>query len=196
MNLQPEKAMPRLFIALPMPEEAQVALEPLCVGLPGVHWTPVDDFHLTLRFIGEVDHATFYEIGEFLSSVVAPPFELRLAGLGVFPPRGLPHTLWAGLEEGCHQHLMALRRRIERVLREAGVPPERRNFVPHVTLGRLTSASPEPRFAAWFARRALFRSIAFPVSAFNLYSSQLRPEGALHLLEASYDFVSGVMERA
>lgn len=194
MDPQPEKAMPRLFIALPMPEEAIAALEPLCVGLPDVHWTPADDFHLTLRFIGEVDHPTFYEIGQLLADVAAPPFELRLAGLGVFPPRGLPHTLWAGVEDG--QALMGLRRRIERVLKEAGVPPEKRNFVPHVTLGRLAGALPEPRFAAWLARRALFRSSAFPVSAFGLYSSQLRPEGALHLLEASYDFVSGIMERA
>ena len=187
--------MPRLFVALTMPEEIAAQLDRLCVGLPGVRWTDPEQFHLTLRFIGEVGQGTFYEIGEALAGVAHPPLELRLKGLGQFPTRGGgPQTLWAGVEDP--ESLTPLRRRVERALVEAGLEPERRRFTPHVTLGRFRYPPPEDRFGSWLAARSLFRSSAFPVSGFELYSSVLRPEGALHALEAGYDFVTGAMERA
>ncbi len=186
--------MPRLFIALDLPEDVVGTLDRLCEGLPGVRWTEIEQFHLTLRFIGEIERGAFYEIGEALTSVSHPPFELALKGLGQFPPRGAPHTLWAGVEDPAGA-LPALRRRIERVLQESGLEPERRKFVPHVTLGRFKAPPPEERFASYLFRRNLFRTERFPVSSFALYSSQLRPEGALHTMEASYDFVAGVAER-
>lgn len=186
--------MPRLFIALSMPDEVAADLDRLCTALPDIRWTGPDAFHLTLRFIGEVDHAIFYEIGENLAQIRAAPFDLRLKGVGVFPPRGLPHTLWAGVDDPAP--LVDLRRRIERVMREAGLEGERRNFVPHVTLGRIGAALPEARFATWLSRRSLFTSERFPVSTFHLFSSHLRPEGAEHVVEATYDFVTGFMDRA
>ncbi len=185
--------MPRLFVAVPMPEEIAEELDRLCEGLPGVRWTDLDDFHLTLRFIGEVDQATFCDIGEALMSVSLPPFELRLRGIGHFPPRGEPHTLWAGVEDP--EPVRRLRRAVERALEEAGIEPERRKFVPHVTLGRVKEPLPPSRFASFLCRTALFRSSAFTVSGFTLYSSWLRPEGALHVPEAIYDFVTGAFER-
>jgi RNA 2',3'-cyclic 3'-phosphodiesterase len=186
--------MPRLFIALEPPEEVADALDRLCDGLPGVRWTEPGQFHLTVRFLGEVERGTFYEIGESLAGVSHPPFELALKGLGQFPPRGAPHTLWAGVEDPAGA-LPTLRRRIERVLQENGLEPERRKFVPHVTLGRFKAPPPEPRLASYLFRRNLFRTERFPVSSFALFSSQLRPEGPLYRMEASYDFVAGVAER-
>jgi 2'-5' RNA ligase len=186
--------MPRLFIALDLPEDVAEALDRLCEGLPGMRWADPGQFHLTLRFIGEVEQGTFYEIGEALAGVSHPPFELALKGLGQFPPRGAPHTLWVGVEDPGNS-LPALRRRIERVLEEAGLPPERRKFTPHVTLGRFRAPPPEERLASYLFRRNLFRTERFPVSSFHLYASQLRPEGSLYTLEAAYDFVAGVAER-
>ena len=185
--------MPRLFIALAMPEEIAEEIDSLCTGLPGVRWTELEQFHLTLRFIGEVDHNTFYDIGEALMSVSAPPFEMRLKGIGQFPPRGAPHTLWVGVEDA--EPLLRLRRRIERVLAEVGLEPEHRKFTPHVTLGRVKEPLPQDRFGSFLRRTALFRSSPFAVSSFGLYSSLLRPDGAVHTLEAEYDFVTGTVER-
>ncbi len=185
--------MPRLFIAIPMPEEVAIDLERMATGLPGARWTDPDDFHLTLRFVGEVDNPTFEELGEALTSVQAPPFELALKGLGVFPPRGEPHTLWVGVEDA--EPLLALKRRIDRVVRSLGIPDERRNFHPHVTIARFRVPPPADRLGSWIRGRSLFRTRPFPVSHFNLYSSLLRPEGAEHTIEATYDFVAGVMER-
>jgi 2'-5' RNA ligase len=185
--------MPRLFVAIDLPDEVLDQLDRLCAGLPAIRWVEPEQRHLTVRFIGEVEHALFYDIGEALASVSLRPFELRLKGLGLFPPRGAPHTLWVGVEDPAA--LAQLKRRIDRLLEEAGVPPERRKFAPHVTLGRFREPPPEARLASYITGRALYRSEPFLVSGFSLYSSLLRPEGALHVQEARYDFVSGVMER-
>lgn len=186
--------MPRLFIALDLPEDVAAALDRLCAGLPGVRWADPGQFHLTVRFIGEVGQGQFYEIGEALARVSHPPFELALKGLGQFPPRGAPHTLWVGVEDPAGG-LTTLRRRVERVLDDVGIEPERRKFTPHVTLGRLRGPPPEARLASYLFNRNLFRTQRFPVSSFGLYASQLRPEGSLYTLEADYDFVAGVAER-
>jgi RNA 2',3'-cyclic 3'-phosphodiesterase len=186
--------MPRLFIALDLPEDVLDALDRLCEGLPGVRWSDPGQFHLTLRFLGEVEQGTFYEVGEALAGVSHPPFELALKGLGQFPPRGAPHTLWAGVDDPAGA-LPTLRRRIERTLAEVGLEPERRKFTPHVTLGRFKAPPPEERLASYLFRRNLFRTERFPISSFGLYSSQLRPEGSRYTLEADYDFVAGVAER-
>ena len=187
--------MPRLFIAVDLPENVIAALDRMCDGLPGARWSDPAQFHLTLRFIGEVEQGLFYEIGEALAAVSHPPFELALKGLGQFPPRGAPHTLWAGVEDPAGA-LPGLRRRIERELAEVGLAPERRKFMPHVTLGRFRVPPPPERLGSYLFRRNLFRTERFPVSSFALYTSRLRPEGSLYAMEASYDFVAGVAERA
>ena len=186
--------MPRLFTALEIPEGVRARIDRLCSGLPGVRWTDADELHLTLRFIGEVDHDTFCEIGEALASISLPPFDLVLEGIGQFPPRGPVRHLWVGVEAS--EPLTRLRRRIDRCLRDCGVTPESRKYTPHVTIARIRAPLPEGRLASWIAARNLFRSQPFPISRFTLFSSRLRPEGAEHTIEAEYDFVTGVMERA
>jgi 2'-5' RNA ligase len=186
--------MPRLFVAIDPPVEVKGSLERLCEGLPNIRWSDPGQFHLTLRFIGEVAQGEFYEIGEALVHVRHAPFELALKGLGQFPPRGAPHTLWVGVDDPTGA-LASLRRRIERALADAGLDPERRKFTPHVTLGRFQGLPADERLASYFFRRNLFRTDRFPVSSFALYASQLRPEGSLYTLEAEYDFVTGAVER-
>lgn len=185
--------MPRLFVALRLPEETVDRVERLCRGLPGARWTEFDKFHLTLRFIGEVDHPTFCEIGEGLMNISLPPFELQLSDLGHFPPRGELRQLWVGIQPS--EALLKLKRRIDRIVSQAGVEPERRKFIPHVTLARFAYPPAPDRLASYLARRQGFRTEAFPVSSFELLSSRLNRERAEHIVEADYDFVRGVMER-
>ncbi len=101
--------------------------------------------------------------------------------------------LWAGVDDA--ELLQPLRRRIDRVVDAAGLEREKRKFAPHVTLARFREPPPGDRLASWITRRSLFRTAPFPVSSFALYSSVLRPEGAEHVVEASYDFVTGHMVR-
>jgi 2'-5' RNA ligase len=185
--------LPRLFVAIAMPAEIAESLDRMAHGFPDARWTDLEDLHLTLRFIGEVEQSTFYNLGELLAGVSLAPFELELRGVGLFPPRGPLRQLWVGVTS--NPDLMRLRRRIDACLAEAGVPAERRKFVPHVTLARFRQPPPEARLAAYLQRHSLVRLPPFPVDSFGLYSSILRSDGAEHLLEAEYNFVTGVMIR-
>lgn len=175
--------MHRLFVAIDFPEAVRQQLALLCFGLPDARWTPAAQLHLTVRFIGEVEGGRFLDVRDALGEVSAPPFDMRLKGLGHFPPRGRPHVLWAGVEK--NGPLTALHDRIERTVVRAGLPPEGRNFMPHVTLARLKGTPPR-RVADYLTDHALFQAGPFPVEAFHLYSSLLTPKGAVHTLEASY----------
>ena len=185
--------MPRIFVASDLPPELIDQVERLCVGLPDVEWINPSDLHITLRFIGEVDFPTFEEIGEALAGIVAPPFDLQLQGIGHFPPRGLPTTLWIGLSPS--EGLQSLRRRIDRQLASIGLELSHRKYLPHLTIARIRGSLPEKRLESFLKRLSLFRSEPFSVSGFTLYSSHLRAASAPYTREATYDFVRGVAER-
>ncbi len=176
--------MYRLFVAIDFPDHVRARLAGLAHGLPGARWVPEDQYHLTLRFIGEVDGAVFRDIAAALETVTAPPFSLELKGMGCFPPRRQPRVLWVGVEADETLHL--LQRRIEAALVRVGVPPEGRKFAPHVTLARLRTPVPRQRLGHFLAGNNLFAAGPIQVDSFLLYSSFLTPKGAFHQVEAEY----------
>ena len=175
--------MIRLFVAIALPAALRQRLAMLQAGVPGAKWTPTENMHLTLRFIGEVDEPDFLDIGEALGEVAAPAFDLQLAGVGQFGDRRRAHALWAGVKPS--EPLALLRGRVESALERAGVPRDERKYQPHVTLARLRDAKPG-RVAEFLASNGLFESSPFPVEGFALFSSQLRHTQALHIAEADY----------
>ncbi len=182
--------MPRLFVALDLPEEIKRSLEPLGRGLGDMRWLEPDQQHLTLRFLGQLDNGWTRDVAEALALVPGVPFELRLKGIGHFPLRGEPQVLWVGVEKSLE--LQRLKRRVDRVLGDAGLEPERRKFTPHVTIARIRGPLSPTRLGTYLMRHSLYRSEPFPVSSFHLYSSWLRPEGAEHQVEASYELLPGL----
>jgi RNA 2',3'-cyclic 3'-phosphodiesterase len=184
--------MPRLFVALDLPEEIKRSLEPLERGLGDVRWMGADQQHLTLRFLGEMDNGWARDVAEALALVPGIPFDLRLKGIGHFPLRGEPRVLWVGVEKSLE--LGRLKRRIDRVLEGAGLSPDPRKFAPHVTIARIRGPLSPTRLGTYLMRHSLYRSESFPVSSFHLYLSWPRPEGADHQIEASYELVPGLDE--
>lgn len=182
--------MPRLFVALDLPGETKQSLEPLTRGLGDVRWLGPEQQHLTLRFIGELDNGRMYDLADALALVPGIPFELRLKGIGHFPPRGEPKVIWAGVEKS--EELERLKRRIDRALAQAGLPREARKFAPHVTLARIRGALSPDRVGTYLSRHSLYRSEPFAVSSFHLFSSWPRPQGAEYHIEASYELVPGL----
>ena len=182
----------RLFVALDLPEDIKRSLEPLARGLGDVRWMGADQQHLTLRFLGEVDNGWERDAAEALTLVPGVPFELRLKGIGHFPLRGEPRVLWVGVEKS--PELQGLKRRIDRVLKVAGLAPDPRKYAPHVTLARIRGPLSPVGVGTYLMRHSLYRSAPFAVSSFHLYSSWLRPEGAEYQIEASYELVPGLEE--
>jgi len=91
--------MPRLFIAVDLPDTIKKNLEAMFFGIPGARWVTHDQLHLTVRFIGEVEGTLFHDIKSALEEVSIAPFDLQLKGVGHFPPRGAPRVIWIGLEK-------------------------------------------------------------------------------------------------
>src|SRR5690606_23531089 len=87
--------MIRLFVALNFPDEVRRSLATLCAGVPGARWSKPEQFHRTLRFIGEMDGRMAHGFAGELSSVFMPSFELNLFGVGSFGDKRKTHSLWA-----------------------------------------------------------------------------------------------------
>jgi 2'-5' RNA ligase len=175
--------MIRLFVAIPLPEPVRTQLTLLQSGLQGARWLKPENIHLTLRFIGEVRNDLASDIDMALSKISGPPFEMALEGIGNFGRGKRPHAMWAGVAKS--EPLMHLQAKIESALVRTGLDAEERKFSPHITIARLKEMRPS-RVEAWLADHGGFRSPPFTVDRFALFSSFLKPEGALYIEEASY----------
>ena len=173
----------RLFVALDLPFELRQRLADLSVGLQGARWVPPENFHITLRFIGEMPSHKAEEIDLALAGLRARGFELTMAGVGTLEKGGRVSALWAGVER--NPALEHLQGKIETALERAGLPRERRRFAPHVTLARLDNAA-EPRLAAWVQAHNLFRCKPVRMEHFTLFSSRLGKEQSVYTAEVEY----------
>jgi RNA 2',3'-cyclic 3'-phosphodiesterase len=174
--------MPRLFTALEVPADIAFSLSLLRGGLPGARWVEPEDYHITLRFIGDVEEPMADEIADSLRRVSRPPFQLALKGLAAFGSRK-PHAVYAMAERT--RVLSELQGEHERLMQRIGLEPERRKFVPHVTLARLRGSS-QPEVAAYLALRGGFRTAPFPVGRFVLLSARASRGGGPYVVEEAY----------
>lgn len=175
--------MIRLFVALSFPDEVCRSLAALCAGVPGARWAHPEQFHLTLRFIGEVDGRIAHAISEELSGITMPNFELNLFGVGTFGDKRKANTLWAGVRP--NPALNRLQEKVDNAVLRVGLPPDRRKFAPHVTLARLNNA-PFDRLGAYLSHHALYSAPSFTCDRFTLYSSFLSSSGAIYTPEQVY----------
>jgi 2'-5' RNA ligase len=175
----------RLFVALYPSASARDALAALAEPLRDFRWAPPEQIHLTLRFIGEITDADAKHAEDALTRVHVAPFVLEPSALGVFPPRGQPTVVWAGVGSG-HPHLHALRQRVDDALLAAGVPLDLPPFHPHLTLARVRTAAPGS-VAEFVKRHRDFVGPAWQVTEFALVESELRAAGPVHRLRHRYE---------
>jgi 2'-5' RNA ligase len=174
--------MPRLFTALEIPRDAMLSLSLLRGGLPGARWVDPENYHLTLRFFGDVEGHVADEIANALDRVRRPSFMLTLSGVGVFGGRK-PHAVWAGV--AASPDLFALQAEIERIGQRLGLPADQRKFAPHVTLARLRNVSPQS-VASYLSARGNFVAASFRVSRFVLMSSRESTGGGPYVIEEAW----------
>jgi 2'-5' RNA ligase len=174
----------RLFVALDLPRTLRDRLSMLAGGgLPGARWVPPDNYHMTLRFIGETPFHRAEEIDTALASLRARGFALTLSGVGTFTKGGRSTALWVGVER--NPQLDHLQTKIETALQRCGLDPERRRFQPHVTLARLDNV-PEGKLVSYVQAHNLFRADPLPVEHFTLFSSLLGKEASVYTPEVEY----------
>ena len=168
--------MHRLFVAFRPPEEIRDPLIDTMEAVEGARWQSDEQLHLTLRFVGEVDRAQGNDLVSALEAVRAPRFTLHLRGVGTFERKGRTSALWAKVEES--EPLAILHRRVERACRSAGLAPETRRFVPHVTIARL-NASTGP-IGGWLAEHGRLAPPPWNVGSFHLFESRLERGGSAY----------------
>lgn len=175
----------RLFVALDLPWVLRERLSRLAVaGIPGARWVPAENYHVTLRFIGETPSYRAEDIDLALAGLRARGFSLTLAGVGTFSKSGRTTALWAGVER--NPALDHLQNKIETALQRCGLDPERRRFQPHVTLARLDNVA-ESKLAGFVQAHNLFRADPVAVEHFTLFSSRLGKEASAYTAEVEYE---------
>jgi 2'-5' RNA ligase len=147
----------------------------------------VENYHVTLRFIGDVDWRTADEIIDRLDRIERPEFQLQLSGTGAFGSKK-PHSVWAGVSIA--PEMFALQAEIERICQRIGLPSDPRKFTPHVTLARLRSSRVED-VVEYLSGRGNFVTAPFTVSRFVLLSSRDSVGGGPYLTEEVFPLHEG-----
>lgn len=175
----------RLFTAIDPPDAIREQLESIQEAneLPA-RWTAPDQFHVTIRFIGDADEEQAQKYQASLDSLTLSSVKCQPYGLDVLPSRRSPRVLTLGLERT--DTLMALYESVSSALEAEGLAPEDRSYKPHVTIGRLNDVQRE-------AVHEFLRShedATFPtfhVDRLVLYESTLTPDGAIHEPLSTYE---------
>jgi 2'-5' RNA ligase len=151
-------------------------------GISGARWINAENYHITLRFIGDIDARMAGEAADALDEIRRPSFPVALEGLGWFGA-DKPRAIVARIKPTAP--IVELQADQERRLRRIGLPPEPRKYIPHVTLARLRSSSPHA-VANYLGMRGYFPLRQFEATRFVLFSARESTGGGPYLIEAIY----------
>ncbi len=177
--------MVRLFTALHVPEHIAETLQRRQTGLPGAKWRPLEQLHITLAFYGDANERQADDLAsELVRAEGRGAIELELNGVGAFGDNHRSHTIWAGVKAS--EPLNQLAARCKAAGDRAGLPPERREYRPHVTMAYLKPHVDPDRVGAWITNHNMLASPPIRFDRFGLYSSVLTEHGSIYTLEREY----------
>jgi len=172
----------RLFAALPVPPEIAGPLSDLQKDLPGASWRPIENFHITLRFFGELDTPTARELDADLANIDARQMQLEINGMGWFGRRE-PRAVWARITPD--EQLERLAGACERAARRLGLPPDKARYTPHITLAYCHN-TPLEEAMRWCDTHGAYRAGPFWADRFHLYESHMGRGPSRYTEEAEY----------
>ncbi len=171
----------RLFIAFDVPEEVRKHILELQKQLTGAKLTLAKNFHLTLKFLGEITPAQAEDIKKKLASVKFKPFTAKLDGTGTFPSEQMIRVVWAEITP--HDIISELQKQIDEALQ--GMFPKEKQFTPHLTIARVKTAENKEQFAEQ-VKNLKVEPISFEVKEFKLIESKLSQKGPEYKTIAEY----------
>jgi len=175
----------RTFVAIELPEAVRASLgrlrDMLRHSKAQASWVKTDNMHLTLRFLGEIDEKNLETFSARLYDSCARYAALTMfvRGTGVFPNARRPAVVWAGLE-ALSGDLAGIQTAVESAARAIGLPPETKPFHPHITLARIRDHRQIGDLMERLETAKTFATDDFPVRTVALFSSELRPAGAIY----------------
>ena len=179
----------RAFIAIDLPPDVLDCLSQMITQLrdqideKAVRWVPVENIHITLKFLGDVSENNLDVLSEIISAeaTLQKPMEISVGRLGAFPNVRQPRVLWTGVE--APPELTSLQRSIETRTTKIGYPKDKRSFSPHLTMGRVSrncAASQVRKISDMICSSTVGFLGAACVQSIHLYKSDLTPNGAVY----------------
>lgn len=183
----------RLFIGIALSQDAAAALlavrERFAAVSPDLRWSPPENWHVTLQFLGAAGEEQAGCLAEHLASLRAAPVPIRISGLGFFERAGV---FWAGVE--LTPELLALQQHVTAATRRCGFVPEERAYSPHMTLARTPSRSGRRALGplqAAVARSRIALRAEFMAEEFLLYESIPGARGSRYEVRARFPLAAG-----
>ena len=167
----------RTFIAVDLPQEAKDELAAIQKQLSAAaaKMSLAHDFHLTLKFLGEIAPAKVDVVKSCLSHVSFKQFTASFSGIGVFPSESYARVVWVGIEP--EDDFVQLQKKIDDALdREF---PKEKGFKPHITLARIKFVSDKRQFQQQL-RQIKIQNVKFAAGSFKLKRSTLSNKGAIY----------------
>lgn len=188
----------RLFLAIDLPQELQLRLDRLLSALRPealIKWSPLDNLHVTVKFVGEWPEERLGELHEALVSLPRrSPIGIEVENLGWFPNARSPRVLWAGIQGA--EALKALARDTEEALERIGIPPEERDFSPHLTLARIKNPVPLGRLRQRIEEMRPVTLGTFQASRFALFRSDPGSNSSIYRKLHEYRFEAAMAAAA
>jgi 2'-5' RNA ligase len=184
----------RLFTAIDPSADMLLRLERLMSALRPealIKWSPLDNLHITIKFIGQWPESHVHELDDALRSLLPrEPFEAEVKELGWFPNERSPRILWAGIRGG--DPLLKLARETDECLAGLGIPKEDRSFAPHLTLARIRNPVPLERLRQRVQELKPASLGNFPVAQFALFRSDPGSNSSIYRKVRVYKFESAL----
>lgn len=178
-------ALIRCFVAVEIPEPIQALLKPVQTHLQsqihkGTSWTKPGNFHLTLKFLGDVHPEAIHDVSEALQRVIDrhPPFSIDFGGIGAFPNLARPRVIWIGIKQGAST-VTRLAKLVNHELTQLGFSTDNR-FHPHLTLARLRTATNLEPIKNILRKYDTIVGGSMRVKEIALMQSQLHRNGAIY----------------
>lgn len=185
----------RLFVALEIPSAVRENLDSLLASLRAItkepRWVRAENLHVTLKFLGEVGEDKLEAVRSALGKIrCGKAVTLEFHGLGFFPDEKHARVFWASIEASAN--LKTLAAGIEGAMEGLGIPREKREFSPHLTLARFESPKLPEALRKAIAENVQREFGSLQTSEFHLIQSKLRPSGAEYTTLTSFQFAVGV----
>ena len=174
----------RCFVAVEIPEPIQALLKPVQTHLQSqIHkatWTKFGNFHLTLKFLGDIRPEAINDVSEALQRVTDthPPFAIAFGGVGAFPNLARPRVIWMGIKQGAST-VSRLAKAVNLELTHLGFSTDNR-FHPHLTLARLKTATDLEPLKNILRKYDTIVGGSMRVNEITLMQSQLHRNGAIY----------------
>ncbi len=178
--------MSRYFVAIPIPRELRQRLSFLRANLPDARWIAEEDYHLTLRFLGDCDGPTLTNLVSALDQIDETPFKVQPSTLETFG-HDRPRMIWLGIAD--NPSVTRLHQRVDAAARRVGLELDGRKFTPHITLARLSRTKPA-QVAKALEDLGTPELPPFDVENFALYASGRSRGGGPYAIEETFQLHS------